>query len=1135
MSLYDKVHIAGRFRRSIRIDTDLYDPKSLEGYICPQSSAEVLLTMARHISETGQGAFTWTGAYGGGKSSLAVGLASILSGNRKLQQRAKEIFGAKVFNAVTEALPSSGKGWRILPVIGNREEPHLAVGRALVTSRLASNKPKGGWSQELVLDYVSAIANACPHESGGLVIFIDEMGKFLEGAVKDNSDVFFFQQLAELASRLGGRLRFVGILHQSFGEYANRLAREVRVEWEKVQGRFIDLSVNVTRDEQFNLISRAIETGGTGDRSKAVALKVATIIYHSQPKAAVSLAKSLTCCWPLHPVVVCLLGSISRRRFGQNQRSVFGFLNSVEVHGFQDFLQRASSNDLYNPSRMWDYLRCNLEASILASPDGHRWASAASVLDRCEAEGADVLEVDLLKTIAVADLFKEQSGLNPSIDLLHLCFSGVSVRSIKKTLAYLIERRLIIFKKFLNAYAVYAGSDFDIEKEMQEALNEIEDVDIGQLNDIAGLEPILAKRHYHDTGAMRWFDITCASLRDIENTIVKQETKGNAVGQFVLLMPSKSEWKKAERECRKIVETHKDGCLVVGMSDRSDMIISLALELLALERVRDTSMVLTGDDVARIEIEARIMDSKTALASEIHSAIDSAIWYIKGKDRKQYRRDELNVIASDISGSVFKNSPRLHNELLNRQKPSTSANSGRKALLHRMVLSEGRERLDIEGYSVERGLFESILDNTGLYQKIGEGEWRFHPPETGNKIDVANLFPAWKAALDHIKKKQDRVINSEEIYEIWCKPPFGIKNGLLPVFMTAFILAERSNIAVYREGLFRSSFNDVDVDYLAKSPGLIQLRWVELSVITKDFLRGLADITRDLGSGSQLPLIEPIDVARGLVAIYDGLPPWTKHTMGISTESKKTREIFKRAHDPNSFLFDDLPKLTGIKKVNDNNSLMEINQLVRNGLSELVHAYPKMLHQLRNLMLQELKVMNNSDQALSQLRERAENIRQVGGDFHLEAFIGRLSQFNGSDENIEGIASLAIHKSSKEWIDADYESAKVALSKLSEKFLQAETFAHVKGRSDKRQSIGLVIGLNDGKRLTNHGEFDVADSDKDEIDNLVSEIERSLNKGGPKQNNLILAALAHIINKRLTEVAGIGKSGDVLNSRSKKK
>ena len=85
------------------------------------------------------------------------------------------------------------------------------------------------------------------------------MGKFLEHAAYEGSDIYFFQQLAEIASRSDNRLIFIGILHQAFADHAHRLARETRDEWAKIQGRFVDLVVNSTTMEQLDVLGRAIE------------------------------------------------------------------------------------------------------------------------------------------------------------------------------------------------------------------------------------------------------------------------------------------------------------------------------------------------------------------------------------------------------------------------------------------------------------------------------------------------------------------------------------------------------------------------------------------------------------------------------------------------------------------------------------------------------------------------------------------------------------------------------------------------------------------------------------------------------------------------------------------------------------
>lgn len=1117
MLLKDRIHIARRFLRSIRIDTDLGDPKALEGFVCPQTSAEVLLAMAKHVAETGQGAFTWTGPYGSGKSSLVVALSALLNGNAALQKHAAKVFGKKVTDAVWKALPTGSKGWRIVPVVGRRENPVEVIGEALSNAGLVSRQPRGGWSESQVIKTVTEAAAFSPKAHGGLVIFIDEMGKFLEGAAHEGSDIYIFQQLAELASRSGGRLLIIGVLHQAFEEYAHRLSREMRDEWAKVQGRFIDLAVNTAGEEQIDLISRAIESDRKPGKPAKAAQVVASLVRGGQPKAAELLSEMLDRCWPLHPAVACLLGPISRRRFGQNQRSIFGFLNSAEPHGFQDFINHTTDDELYGPDKLWDYLRANLESSILASPDGHRWALAAEALERCESTGGDALHINLLKTIAVIDLFKERSGLVPSDELLRACFPEISEKALAAALDQLKKWSFTIFKKFLDAHAIYAGSDFDIDKAVEEARNEVDEIDFPALKALAGLQPVLAKRHYHDTGAMRWFDVNICPLRDVSAVAADYEARDGAIGEFLLAIPSDGESEVAAAEwCREAARHSDHWDVVVGISKRSWAIVPLARELLALDIVYNKSSELSGDEVARREIEARMAEVTGQLEMELHRAFDGALWYRKHHKPKAYRQADLNSLASDLADRRFDQCPRLHNELLNRQKPSASAVSAQNILLRRMVLNEGEARLGIAGYPAEGGLFASILEATGLYVEGDGGRWRFTSPE-GNGDNRYRLAPAWKAALDFIKSHHGRIIKVAELYDVWRKPPFGIKDGLMPILAVAFIQAERESIAVYRDGVFRSRFDDVDVDYLAKDPSIIQLRWMNLSEMAERLLSGMAEIVRDLDISNRSIQLEPIDVARGLIGIYEQLPQWTKRTMRLSENALKVRDLFKRARDPNQFLFDDLPAVVGASELSSDDDLKRVVSDVRQGLGELAQAYPAMLHRLRDSMLAELQVVNNTPPALAGLRERAENIRQLAGDFHLDAFIGRLSQFNGSDESFEGIASLAANKPPRDWVDPDLDRAAIDLTDLAQQFLRAETFARVKGRPDKRQSIAVVIGMQGGRPAPLHEEFHIADTDRGAVEDLISRVSGALEQADTKQRNVILAALAEISARYMSE------------------
>jgi hypothetical protein len=96
---------------------------------------------------------------------------------------------------------------------------------------------------------------------------------------------------------------------------------------------------------------------------------------------------------------------------------------------------------------------------------------------------------------------------------------------------------------------------------------------------------------------------------------------------------------------------------------------------------------------------------------------------------------------------------------------------------------------------------------------------------------------------------------------------------------------------------------------------------------------------------------------------------------------------------------------------------------VRGGLEELRARYRNMLDELRKLLLKELLVHNSSKESMELLRDRARNVQDVSGDFRLNAFIGRLAQFHGTDQDIEGLASLASNKPPRDWTDPDLNQA----------------------------------------------------------------------------------------------------------------
>ena len=272
----------------------------------------------------------------------------------------------------------------------------------------------------------------------------------------------------------------------------------------------------------------------------------------------------------------------------------------------------------------------------------------------------------------------------------------------------------------------------------------------------------------------------------------------------------------------------------------------------------------------------------------------------------------------------------------------------------------------------------------------------------------------------------------------------------------------------------------------------------------------MAGIVRALDGDNTLLDLEPIDVARGLVSLYDRLPPWVGRTQHLSSNARRVRQLFKQASDPNSLIFDDIPRLLSDgSEAGHQEAISIISNNVHEGLSELEQAYPAMLHRIRETLLTELQVPNASAPMLAELRARAENVRELSGDHRMEAFTMRLAQFFGADDDMENLASMVVNKPSRSWVDADIDRATVELADMAQRFMRVESFAHVKGRADKRHSMAVTVGIS-GRPATVQDEFDITSLESPDVKALVSKIEGTLQTVGEERRNVILAALAEL-------------------------
>lgn len=1072
--LSEQVSISKEYQRSIRIDTDLGREDAINSYVYNETAQNALENMANQLIKSQQRAFTWTGPYGSGKSSLALALASFLSPNENLRKKAKVALKIAEHSNINEAFHVE-KGWNILPIVGNRGSVIDQIAAALGKTQHRSKKLAAA---QLIKDLCSF-----SDENGfdGTLLILDEMGKFLEAsALGYGDDIYFYQEVAEAAARAKGKVVIIGILHQSFSQYAARLSNETRNEWSKIQGRYVDIPLVTGSDEIVDLLSRALYTELRPQNINEVAKATAEAIRERRPMIGSKFQQSLALCWPLHPVMAALLGPISKRQFGQNERSIFSFLSSSEPYAFQYFLSTTKINNTawYLPSNYFDYLQANLEQQILASSDGHRWAQAVDAVERTKAKSDSDLHITLIKCIAIIDLFKDGSGLTAESKIFDILFTETEKEKLVSALNDLSQWRVIIFKKYTGAWSIFEGSDFNIDQAVSKARSTISEPDFSLLNKIANLYPIIAKRHYHETGTFRWMNLSLCRLDDAKNIAKNFKPSSGEFGAFLIALPNENITQSSIKQICIDSSQLEPWPVITSIPKNHSRIIDLSTELSALQIVQNKQgHELQGDAVARREIQARIATTLSILEEQLSESIIEAKWYVQSTNLDL--TGPLSSVVSRLAGSLYTKAPKLWSELVNRDNLSSTSVKARKELLYRMLSHHGQKNLGIDGYPAERGLFETTLNSTGLYRKGSSDKYCLLPPLDNNDDNSSSFNPLWANTLEIIQKNNGKV-SATEIHNLWSKPPYGLKKGIMPIIFVAFLLAHKQNLALYKDNLFVPQITDVDIDEYLQNANRFSIRWVQIDNNKKKILSGVEQILASIGVKAKS--VDPLEVARNLVAMVIKLPNWAQRTNLLSPSAKKVRNTLLKANDPHSLLFIDLPKVLGSEE--NENYLEKLKPLVE----EIYNAYSKLLEKIASNMLKALDAKANN---LNILQERAKRIENISGDLRLDAFINRLTEYNADNETLESILSLAANKPPRDWNDRDIDLALIEIANFAVRFRQSEALVAIKDRTPLSNAFAVVIGAGSEMNTFIH-QFHIPKQHNQEINQITNELVSTL-------------------------------------------
>lgn len=1079
-----------RYARSVNLERDFQNPEAVAGYVPTEGSAQVLLRLLEAMAKPrGTRAWTLTGTYGTGKSAFAHYLTALAAPEQSaLRETAMAIaiaaFGEASMEvaALRAGLPPSG--WVRAVAVGQREPVSRTVARALSEGIQAFWLPHerhevAGDLLDLLLEAtdgdgrendrrVLRVLKELPKLANTNVLLVaDELGKNLEFAAQDadRGDLYLLQQIAELKQTGKHQVYFLGLLHQSFAGYGDRLSATEQSEWTKVQGRFEDIPFQESPDQVLRLIGQAIE------RQDAAEPWAAAIEGRSRQWSDLLAAESvaveperLARAYPLHPLAALVLPQLCTR-YAQNDRSLFSFLTGDEPFGFQEFLRSREAGEVlptFQPHQVYDYF-VNSGAGLSSRLNYQRWVEVQGLI--AEVEGRDPDWVRLLKTIGVLNLATTLGTVRatPQLVALALCDRPDDEDGRDRWLAAIRELRakgIVTYRGAADELRLWQGSDFDVEAAVAERVA----VDRGPVAEALAaarpLKPLVAQRHYSKTGNLRYFQQIYGDGRiDWEQFCCASAGYDGAIVY----------WLDPEPPETVPTRTADDRPLVVVTTTATDTLRARSRELRALQQIQKHAPELATDGVARREVRHRLAAAERQLDDALLAAFDWSVgrnccW----TDGKPATIQSVKGFRAELSAAcdrAYGRGMRLDNELINRRELTTQGAKARRVLIEAMLAAADRPRLGLEGYGPEVAIYCSTLEATGIHREEAD-RWGFFPPRTGSGLETV-----WAAIEGFCLAAKTEQRSLADLYATLAGPPYGAKPGALPVLLAAVLLYRADDVGIYKDGTFIPVLGPEHFELLVKDPSRFSVKYFEIEGLRLSVFNELEAILRSPNAKAPEGVRNAslLMVAKPLFGFVKKLPKFTLQTRRIGEAAQAVLRELQKAQEPDELLFASLPIACGFepfepgREGNEEASRAFRDALV-DCLREIQGAYEGLLAECHARLHEAFGVRQPEARLREDLRARASYLAGRCIEPRLRAFVEAAADDRPSDSDWrEVVAMVVADKPPRSWSDEDATGFELALSELARRFgdveaLQKAVRPHGEGFEVRRLTVAKPSG-----------------------------------------------------------------------------
>ncbi|MEO6719327.1 MAG: hypothetical protein ABIN67_03135 [Ferruginibacter sp.] len=942
----------------------------------------------------------------------------------------------------------------------------------------------------------------------GFAFLVDEFGKFLDYAAKNNpeSELYFIQLFSEWVNDANTDALFIATLHQDFSTYALHLNKAQRQEWDKVRGRLNDIPFNEPVEQLLFLAAERIDQKFQQKKIDKnfdrlfEAIRVAKA-FPLRDYFDKDLAKKL---YPFDILSAALL-TLSLQRYGQNERSLFSFIESNDHLGINAFEQK--ENTYYAATQVYDYLIHNYYGvlSTNANSNYQQWSNIRTSLEKIDGLfNTPEMQADaeaIIKTIGLLNIFSNASAkLEPQFYISYAKLA-LGIKDPEEILRILNSKLIIRYVRHNFRYTFVGSTDLDIDLAIDDAGKLIEKVSnvVHHLNQYFEFPFIAAKSVFYEKGTPRFFQFK------LTEEPINQIPEGEVDGFINLIF---SEDPKVLKRIEQISIEGQEATIYAYFKNTAE-IRSTVFEIQKVEKVKETNR---EDKIALRELdnikEHYIRLLNHYVLDSLYSNNGNVLWYARGKKLLIRNRHKFNQELSKLCNDVYSATPIYKNELVNKTRISGQVSTARKRFLEKVLADLDKPNIGFttSEFPPEKSIYLTLLRETGIHQ-ILDGVGVLQTPTDTSFADL------WKAGEQFLESSKNKERSLVDFIATLSAKPFKLKQGVIDYWVPIFLLAKQNEFALYEGDTYVPEISANILDLMNKKPGMFAVKAFDVIGIRLELFNRYRIFLNQ--TENHKPTNKTfIQTIKPFLVFYRDLPEYSRKTNRLDKKTINLRKVIATAKDPEKAFFEDFPAALGYSITELQNTAKATEKFLKQlqeAIKELRGSYDGLLDRFETYLLKEIIGGKETFPAYkNEIRNRFKQLKTHLLLPHQKTFYSRIqSELDDRKAWLSSIAQACIGKSLNTITDED---EIILFEKLKDIFYELDNLSDISKEqiNDETEEVvkleitSFVQGLN--KNLLR-----IPKAKTKEVDAVVNKLKTNLGK----DKKMNIAALTKLLQQLL--------------------